>query len=430
VPCSVIVGAQWGDEGKGKIVDTLAESADVVARYQGGNNAGHTLVLGDETYKLRLVPSGILYPGTICVLGSGCVIDPEVLIEELDGLIERGIDVSGLRISGNAHLIMPWHRIIDADSELMLGSLQIGTTRRGIGPAYADKAARVGIRVQDLLDEKILRAKIQTALSVKNILLRKIYHQRPLDKDVLTEATLRYAERVRPFVADTSLLVNQALDAGRRVLCEGAQGTLLDLDSGTYPFVTSSNPVAGGACTGLGLGPTRIDSVVGVTKAYLTRVGAGPFPSEADEARGGRIREHGGEYGTVTGRDRRCGWLDLVGLRFAARVNGLTELAVTKLDVLSIFDSIPVCTAYQLTDGSVSEDFPGHQSDFHHAQPVYEDLPGWNVDISGVRDYDELPPAARDYLAFVEQRVGVPVTVVGIGQRRDQIITRRLQTVA
>jgi adenylosuccinate synthase len=425
MPCSVIVGAQWGDEGKGKIVDCLAERADVVARYQGGNNAGHTLVLGDETYKLRLVPSGVLWPGTLCVLGNGCVLDPEVLIEELDGLEARGIDLAGLRISSNAHLIMPWHRIIDADSELMLGRLQIGTTRRGIGPAYADKASRVGIRVQDLLDEKILREKIQTALSVKNVLLRKIYHQRPLDKDVLTEATLRYAERIRPFIADTSLLVNQALDEGRMVLCEGAQATLLDLDHGTYPFVTSSNPIAGGACVGLGFGPTRIDTVVGVAKAYVTRVGAGGFPSEAEEEDTARIREQGGEYGTVTGRERRCGWLDLVALRYAARLNGLTQLALTKLDVLSIFDSIPVCTAYRLPDGSVTEHFPWHQSDFHHAEPVYQRLEGWSTDISGVRDFNQLPRAAREYLAFVEQRVGVPVAVVGIGQRRDQIITLR-----
>jgi adenylosuccinate synthase len=425
MPCTVVVGAQWGDEGKGKVVDVLAERADVVARYQGGNNAGHTLVLGDETYKLRLVPSGILYPETTCVLGSGCVIDPEVLIEELDGLESRGVDTTGLRISGNAHLIMPWHRIIDSDSELMLGRLQIGTTRRGIGPAYADKASRVGIRVQDLLDEKILRAKIQTALSVKNVLLRKIYHQRPLDKDVLTEATLRYAARVRPYVADTSLLVNYALDEGKVLLCEGAQGTLLDLDHGTYPFVTSSNPIAGGACAGLGLGPTRIDSVLGVTKAYLTRVGAGPFPSEADEERATAIREHGGEYGTVTGRDRRCGWLDLVGLRFAARLNGLTQLAVTKLDVLSIFDRIPVCVGYRLPDGSVTQDFPGHQSDFHHAAPVYEELDGWSVDISGARTVSDLPAAARTYLEFVEERVGVPVAIVGTGQRRDQIVNLR-----
>jgi adenylosuccinate synthase len=425
MPCTVIVGAQWGDEGKGKIVDTLAERADVVARYQGGNNAGHTLVLGNETYKLRLVPSGVLWPGTLCVLGNGCVIDPEVLMEELDGLESRGVDLSGVRISGNAHLIMPWHRIIDADSELMLGRLQIGTTRRGIGPAYADKASRVGIRVQDLLDEKILRQKIQTALSVKNVLLRKIYHQRPIDKDVLTEATLRYAERIRPFIADTSLLVNQALDDGRLVLCEGAQATLLDLDHGTYPFVTSSNPIAGGACVGLGFGPTRIDAVLGVAKAYVTRVGAGGFPSEADEADSARIREHGGEYGTVTGRERRCGWLDVVALRYAARLNGLTQLALTKLDVLSIFESIPVCTAYRLPDGSTTEDFPWHQSDFHHAQPVYERLEGWTSDISGVRDAAQLPRAARDYLAFVEERVGVEVAIVGIGQRRDQIITLR-----
>jgi len=421
--CTVVVGTQWGDEGKGKIVDLLAERADVVARYQGGNNAGHTLVLGDETYKLRLVPSGVLWPGTLCVLGAGVVLDPEVLMEELDGLEQRGIDLSGVRISGNAHLIMPWHKIIDADSELMLGRLQIGTTRRGIGPTYADKASRVGIRVQDLLDEKILRQKIQTALSVKNVLLRKIYHQRPLDKDVLTEATLRYAERIRPFIADTSLIVNRALDDGQTVLCEGAQATLLDLDHGTYPFVTSSNPIAGGACVGLGIGPTRITAVLGVAKAYLTRVGAGGFPSEADEQGSERIREHGGEYGTVTGRERRCGWLDLVGLRFAARINGLTQLAVTKLDVLSIFDRIPVCVGYRLPDGTVLDEFPAHQSDFHHAQPVYEELDGWNTDISGVRTFDALPAAARGYLEFIEQQVGVPVAIVGTGQRRDQIIT-------
>jgi adenylosuccinate synthase len=425
MPLVVVVGAQWGDEGKGKIVDLLAERADMVARYQGGNNAGHTLVIGEETYKLRLVPSGILYPGTLCVLGQGCVVDPEVLIEELDGLEERGVDTGGLRISSNAHLIMPWHRIIDADSELRLGRLQIGTTHRGIGPAYADKALRVGIRVQDLLDEKILRLKIQTALSVKNELLRKVHHHRPLDKDVLTEATLRYAERIRPHVADTSLLVHRALEAGRSVLCEGAQGTLLDIDSGTYPFVTSSNPIAGGACTGLGVGPTRVDSVLGVTKAYLTRVGAGPFPSEADPERAAAIREAGGEYGTVTGRDRRCGWLDLVGLRYAARLNGLTALAVTKLDVLSMFRQIPVCTGYRLQDGSLVEEFPSHQSDFHHAEPVYEELPGWERDLTGIRTHAQLPGEARGYLEFIEGQVGVPVALIGIGQRRDQTITVR-----
>ncbi len=425
MPLKVVVGAQWGDEGKGKIVDLLAERADVVARYQGGNNAGHTLVIGDETYKLRLVPSGILNPGTLCVLGNGCVIDPEVLIEELDGLIARGVDVSGIRISGNAHLIMPWHRIIDADSELQLGRLQIGTTRRGIGPAYADKALRVGIRVQDVLDEKILRLKIQTALSVKNIELRKLHHHRPLDKDELTMAMLGYAERIRPFVADTSLLIHRALEDGRTVLAEGAQATLLDIDHGTYPFVTSSNPVAGGVCTGLGVGPTAVTSVLGVTKAYATRVGAGPFPSEADEERGAQLRERGGEYGTVTGRDRRCGWLDLVGLRYAARLNGLTEVAVTKLDVLSMFEQIPVCTGYRLSDGTTTQDFPSHQTDFHHAQPVYEDLPGWGGDISAVTAFAHLPDAARAYLDFLEDRVGVPVTMVGVGQRREQTLTRR-----
>ena len=407
MPLTVVVGAQWGDEGKGKVVDLLAERADVVARYQGGNNAGHTLVIGDETYKLRLVPSGILYPDTLCLLGNGCVIDPEVLIEELDGLIARGIDVGGLRISGNAHLIMPWHRIIDADSELALGRLQIGTTRRGIGPAYADKALRVGIRVQDLLDEKILRLKIQTALSVKNELLRKLHHHRPLDKEELTVAMLGYAERICPFISDTSLDLGRALSAGRSVVAEGAQATLLDIR------------------------PTRIDRVLGVTKAYLTRVGAGPFPSEADEEGGAAIGERGAEYGTVTGRDRRCGWLDLVGLRYAARVNGLTELAVTKLDVLSMLDSIPVCTGYRLSDGTVTTDFPSHQTDFHHATPVYQKLDGWGSDISSVTTYDGLPPAAKAYLELVEAEVGVPIAIVGTGARRDQtIVVRELQPAA
>ena len=303
-------------------------------------------------------PAGSSIPGTICVLGQGCVIDPEILIEELDGLEQRGIDTSGLRISGNAHLIMPWHKIIDADSELALGRLAIGTTRRGIGPAYADKAFRVGIRMQDLLDEKILRLKIQTALSVKNELLKKVHHHRPLDKDVLTEAMMRHAKRIKPYIADTALLVHEALEQDKVVLCEGAQATLLDIDSGTYPFVTSSNPTAGGACTGLGIGPTRVSAVLGVTKAYLTRVGAGPFPSEADPERCDRIRTVGGEYGTVTGRDRRCGWLDLVGLRYAARVNGMTELAVTKLDVLSVFDTIPVCVSYRCRTAPSPTSFP------------------------------------------------------------------------
>ena len=423
--CTVVVGTQWGDEGKGKIVDLLAERADVVARYQGGNNAGHTLVLGDDTYKLRLVPSGVLWPGTLCVLGAGVVLDPEVLIEELDGLEERGLDLSGVRISGNAHLIMPWHKIIDADSELMLGRLQIGTTRRGIGPTYADKASRVGIRVQDLLDEKILRQKIQTALSVKNVLLRKIYHQRPLDKDVLTEQTLRYAERIRPFIADTSLIVNRAMDDGQTVLCEGAQATLLDLDHGTYPFVTSSNPIAGAAATGIGIGPTRIDRVIGVAKAYVTRVGEGPFPTEIVGPDQERLRELGGEYGTVTGRQRRCGWLDLVGLRYAVRLNGMTSLALTKLDVLSAFAELPVCVRYRLRDGSETEEFPAHQSDFHHCEPIYETLSGWEEPLDDVEDVAALPEAARRYVDFVESQLGVEVCLIGTGASRERVLSPR-----
>ena len=419
---TVVVGAQWGDEGKGKIVDLLAEAFAVVARYQGGNNAGHTVQVGDETFKFRLLPSGILFPGKLCVLGNGVVLDPEVLCEELDELASRGRSAEGLRISGNAHLVMPWHRVLDQASELHLGPLAIGTTRRGIGPTYADKAARVGIRVQDLLDAKILREKIATALELKNEQLGFLYGIGRLDAGAIQASAVRYAERLAPYIADVSLLVNEALDRGDQVLCEGAQGTLLDLDHGTYPFVTSSNPTAGFACVGLGIGPTRISAVIGVAKAYLTRVGEGPFPSEAEPAASDALREAGGEFGTVTGRPRRCGWLDLVGLRYAARVNGFTELVLTKLDVLSGVAEIPVCVAYRLRDGSVSEHFPAHQSDFHHASPVLEVTRGWQRPIDDVRSADDLPAEARAYLALVEREVGVPVTLVGVGQRRDQIL--------
>jgi adenylosuccinate synthase len=422
MPGTVIVGAQWGDEGKGKVVDLLAEQVDVVARYQGGSNAGHTVVHGDETFKFHLLPSGILHPGTLCILGNGVVIDPEVLCRELDELEGRGRSAAALRISGNAHLVMPWHRLLDAQSELRLGALQIGTTRRGIGPAYADKAARIGIRVQDLLDRTILRKKVDVALQLKNELLDRVYGLEPLALDDLMADLERHAERLAPYVADTSLLLEEALRDGQRVLFEGAQATLLDLDVGTYPFVTSSNPVAGGACTGCGVGPTRIDGVVGVAKAYLTRVGAGPFPSEADPERGARLRELGAEFGTTTGRERRCGWLDLVGLRYAARVNGMTELVLTKLDVLSAFAEIPVCVAYRLPDGSVTRDFPAHQSDFHGATAEFETLPGWQTDISGARRFDELPDAAQTYVRAVEAALGLPVTMVGVGQRRDQML--------
>ncbi len=417
MPATVIVGAQWGDEGKGKIVDLLAQSSDVVCRYQGGPNAGHTIVRDGETFKLHHVPSGILYVDTLCVVGAGCVLDPGLLVEELDELEQRGVSTEGLRISGNAHLIMPWHVASDAASERRLGKLQIGTTRRGIGPAYADKAARLGIRVQDILDAKILRQKFETALGEKNRLLDE-----PLEPGDLADRMEAFAIRLRPYVADTSLLVDRALRAGKRVLLEGAQGTLLDLDHGTYPFVTSSNPVAGAAATGIGIGPTRIDSVLGVAKAYVTRVGEGPFPTEIEGPEQARVRELGEEYGTTTGRERRCGWLDLVALRFAVRVNGMTSLALTKLDVLSDFVEIPVCTRYRLPDGSETDEFPAHQSDFHHAEPVYETLAGWREALD-----DGLPAAARRYVEFVEHALEVEVSMIGTGADRESVVMTRDQ---
>jgi adenylosuccinate synthase len=412
VPATVIVGAQWGDEGKGKIVDLLAQSSEFVCRYQGGPNAGHTIVRDGETFKLHHVPSGILYEGKTSVIGAGCVVDPTLLVKEIDDLEARGISTAGLRLSGNAHLIMPWHVASDSASERRLGRLQIGTTRRGIGPAYADKAARLGIRVQDILDPKILRQKFETALAEKNRLLDE-----PLEPGDLADRMEKCAARLRPYVADTSLLVERALKGGQKVLLEGAQGTLLDLDHGTYPFVTSSNPIAGAAATGIGIGPTRIESVIGVAKAYVTRVGEGPFPTEIEGPDQERVRELGDEYGTTTGRERRCGWLDLVGLRFAARVNGMTSLALTKLDVLSSFAEIPVCVRYRLPDGSVTDEFPAHQSDFHHARPVYEVLPGWQEPLDGT-----LPAAAQRYVAFVEEGLELEVCMVGTGADREQIV--------
>src|SRR5688500_10436460 len=369
MPATVIVGAQWGDEGKGKIVDLLAQESDVVCRYQGGPNAGHTVIVGDDVFKFRQLPSGLV-SGKVSVLGNGCVVDPEVLLSELDDLEARGLSVEPLRVSGNAHLIMPWHIAIDGASEKRLGKLQIGTTRRGIGPAYADKAARLGIRVQDLLDAKILRQKIEVALAEKNVWLQRVYEHEPFELGEVASRHESFAQRLRPFVADTSLLVDRALNEGKSVLLEGAQGTLLDLDHGTYPFVTSSNPIAGAAATGIGIGPTRIDAVVGVSKAYVTRVGAGPFPSEMEPDLAAEVRELGQEYGTVTGRDRRPGWRDLVALRYAVRLNGITSLALTKLDVLSTFDELKVCVRYRLPDGSETPNFPAHQSDFHHCEAI------------------------------------------------------------
>jgi len=421
VPATVVVGAQWGDEGKGKIVDLLAQRSDVVCRYQGGPNAGHTIIVEGETYKIRQTPSGVI-SGKTSVIGGGCVVDPEVLLGELDELEARGIDTSVVVLSGNAHLIMPWHIAIDQASERRLGKLQIGTTRRGIGPAYADKASRLGIRVQDVLDAKILRQKIEVALAEKNVWLERVYEVEPIDLEQVASQYESYAQRLRPIVGDTSLLVDETLQAGKAVLFEGAQGTLLDLDHGTYPFVTSSNPVASGAATGIGIGPTRIDRVIGVTKAYVTRVGEGPLPSEIEGDEQVRVQELGGEFGTVTGRVRRCGWLDLVALRYAVRVNGITSLALTKLDVLSAFAELPVCVAYRLRDGSETPHFPAHQSDFHHARPVWQTLAGWEQPLDNASSRDELPEAAREYVEFVERELDVPVELVGVGAARERVL--------
>ena len=420
MPATVIVGAQWGDEGKGKIVDLLAEHCDLVCRYNGGPNAGHTIVADGETYKVRHIPSGILR-GKESVIGAGCVVDPAVLVDELDELAARGIDVARLRVSTNAHVIMPWHVAIDQASERRLGKLAIGTTRRGIGPTYADKAFRLGIRVQDLFDPKIFRQKLEVALAEKNVWLERVYGAEPLELEELAARYEELAQRLRPFITDTSLLVDTALREGKSVLLEGAHATLLDLDHGTYPFVTSSTTIAGGAAQGIGIGPTRIDEVIGVAKAYVTRVGEGPFPTEIAGADQQRLQELGGEFGTVTGRTRRCGWLDLVGLRYAVRVNGITSLALTKIDVLSAFAELPICVRYRLRDGSETDEFPAHQSDFHHCEPVYETLPGWQTPLGG-----ELPDAAARYVAFIEERLEVPVTLIGTGRERERVLDRRL----
>ena len=422
MPGTVIVGAQWGDEGKGKVIDLLAERAEVVIRFQGGNNAGHTIVHDGETWKFHLIPSGILYPGCVCIIGNGVVVDPAVLCDEIDGLRARGVDVSNLKISANAHVIMPYHLMLDTEGEQRLGKNLIGTTKRGIGPAYADKAARVGIRMQDLLDERILKKKITAALEPKRLSLRPF--EKDIDLQTMTEQYLTYGHRLEQHIADGQTIVWNALDENKHGLFEGAQGALLDIDHGTYPFVTSSNPIAGGATTGAGVGPRDIDEVWGVTKAYATRVGSGPFPSELHDEVGEEIRQKGGEFGTTTGRPRRTGWLDVVALRYAARLNSLSALAVTKLDVLSGFDEICVCTAYTSSkdEDFRTEIFPYHQSVLHRAVGSYESLPGWSEDLTAVRAWDELPQAAQDYLAYVEEAVGVPIVMAGVGPGRDQII--------
>jgi adenylosuccinate synthase len=416
----VIVGAQWGDEGKGKITDLLAERADAVIRFQGGNNAGHTIVRNGETWKLHLMPSGILYPGKTCVIGNGVVIDPKVLTDELDELRRRDVDTSGLRISANAHMIMPYHMMLDDAGEARLGKLKIGTTRRGIGPAYADKASRIGIRVQDLLDEKILKKKIVAALEPKRLALRPFARDPRLDLQAITEEYLHYGRRLSEYIADTTSLVWGKLDRNEIVIFEGAQGALLDIDHGTYPFVTSSNPIAASACIGSGVGPKDIDEVWGIAKAYSTRVGSGPFPTELHDALGDELRERGGEFGTTTGRSRRIGWLDLVALKYAARLNSLTALVVTKLDVLSGLDKIKVCVRYRGEDGAEFDTFPYHQTVLHHATGDYVELPGWDEDISDARSEDELPENARAYLRYIEEALGVPVVLISVGPGREQ----------
>ena len=423
MPAVVIVGAQWGDEGKGKATDLLAGRIDYVVKFNGGNNAGHTVVVGDEKYALHLLPSGILTEGVVPVIANGVVVDIEVLFDELTALSARGVDVSKLLISANAHVITHYHRTLDKVTERFLGKRQIGTTGRGIGPAYADKINRVGIRLQDLFDENILRQKVEGALGIKNHLLVKVYNRRAITVDEIVDDLLSYAERLRPMVADTALLLNQALDRGETVLFEGGQATMLDVDHGTYPFVTSSNATSGGAATGSGVAPNRIDRVIGIVKAYTTRVGAGPFPTELFDESGEFLRAAGFEFGTTTGRPRRCGWYDAPIARYSARINGVTDYVMTKLDVLTGLERIPVCVAYDV-DGVRHDEVPVSQSDFHHATPIYEEFAGWSDDISGARTFDDLPKNAQDYVLAIEAMSGARISAIGVGPGRDAIIAR------
>ena len=418
---TALVGIQWGDEGKGKVTDLLAKETDFVVRYQGGNNAGHTIVVGGDRYALHLVPTGVLYPHCTPVIGPGVVVNPQVLLEEIDMLETRGVDTGRLLLSGNAHLIMPYHLELDKVSERRLGKNRLGTTKRGIGPAYADKAARIGLRVQDLLDPKIFSEKLTVALKEKNLLLARVYGRLPLEQKEIEEEYLDYAQRLSPYITDTSVVLQQALDGGRSVMFEGAQATMLDLDHGTYPFVTSSNPIAGGACVGGGIGPRDIERVLGIAKAYCTRVGSGPFPSEADPVEGELLVEVGHEYGTTTGRKRRCGWFDAVAARYAARLNTLTELVITKLDVLSHFEEVKVCVAYEYENRRY-ESFPPNQTVFNKCRPVYETLPGWSVDITQATDGSELPVEAKDYLLRLEELVRTPIKWASVGAGRAQMV--------
>ncbi|MBK4348587.1 adenylosuccinate synthase [Lacisediminihabitans changchengi] len=423
MPAVVLIGAQWGDEGKGKATDLLGSRVDYVVKFNGGNNAGHTVVIGSQKYALHLLPSGILSEGVTPVIANGVVVDIEVLFHELEALGSRGVDISKLLVSANAHVITQYHRTIDKVTERFLGKRQIGTTGRGIGPAYADKINRVGIRIQDIFDENILRQKVEGALDLKNHLLVKIYNRRAIGVDEVVEDLLSYAERLRPMVADTGLVLNQALDAGKTVLFEGGQATMLDVDHGTYPFVTSSNATSGGAATGSGVAPNRFDRVIGVVKAYTTRVGAGPFPTELFDESGEFLRSHGFEFGTTTGRPRRCGWYDAPVARYSARINGVTDFVLTKLDVLTGLEYIPVCVAYEV-DGQRVEEVPVSQSDFHHAKPIYEQFPGWSEDITGARSFEDLPVNAQNYVLALEKMSGSRISAIGVGPGREAIVVR------
>ncbi len=422
MPATVVVGTQWGDEGKGKLTDLIAKEMQMVVRYQGGHNAGHTLVVDGESFALQLVPSGVLYDHITPVIGNGVVVDPFVLLAEIDTLESKGVDCSRLKVSGNAHLILPYHQEIDMLTERYLGKNKLGTTKRGIGPTYADKSMRVGIRVQDLLDKKIFREKLDAVLADKNTVLAKVYNRLPVEPAELADRVMaEVVPRLTPYVADSVSLVHESLEAGQHVLFEGAQATFLDLDHGTYPYVTSSNPVAGGACTGAGVGPRDIQRVVGIAKAYITRVGAGPFPTELFDADGDTLVDRGHEFGTTTGRRRRPGWFDAVMMRQAVRLNSLSEVAITKLDILDTFETLKMCVAYDV-DGTRHEHLPYHQSDLHTAKPIYESLQGWQTDLTQVRERADLPAAAVTYLEFLQEQIGVPITLVGVGPGRDQFV--------